>query len=204
MPSNGLGRCKGKTSLLTKTQVKNTKTKNTKTTAADTAETPTTASKVRAAAVSMAASTLRVFARLAPALAKVDKLKEAAKKAAAESKEKIDETLESAKADWKVVAREHKDKADRKALAVRLHKALQAAPHNLPSPRASERLKDIGLGGLIKAEHKKVRVELPDGTAEAVFNYVDKLLNEDGEKVCTALSRAYGKARDVYRASRKG
>ncbi len=186
--------------------MKNTKTKNTKTPAAITAETPATASKVRASAVNMAASTLRCFSRIAPALAKILQLKDAAKLAAKEAKESIETAIESAKADWKVVAREHKDKADRKALAVKLHKALQAAPFNLTSPRASEALDQIGLGGLIVTKHKKVRVELPAGFAEAVFAFVDghadlRGLEESdkGEKVKTALSRAYGTARDVYR-----
>lgn len=176
---------------------KTQKAKNT--TAAITAETPATASKVRASAVNLAASTLRVFSRIAPALAKVLTLKDNAAAAAKASKEAIEAAITSVKADWKVVASEHKDKADRKTLAVKLHKALQEAPLGLSSPRASEALDLIGLGGLIRAKHQKVRVELPEGTAETVFAFVDKLLGEDGEKVKTALSRAYGKARDVYR-----
>jgi hypothetical protein len=179
--------------------VKNTKTKSTKTPAAITAETPATASKVRASAVNLAASTLRVFSRIAPALAKILAKKDAAKAAAEQSKAEIETLLTSAKADWKVVASEHKDKAERKTLAVKLHKALQEAPFGLTSPRASEALDLIGLGGLIRAKHTKDRVILPEGTAETVFAFVDKLLGEDGEKVKTALSRAYGKAREVYR-----
>lgn len=178
--------------------MKNTKAKK-KSPAASPAETPATASKVRAAAVNMAASTLRVFSRIPAALAKILQKKDEAKAAAEQSKTEIEALLTAAKKDWRVVASEHKDKADRKTLAVQLHKALQEKPFGLASPRASEALDLIGLGGLIRAKHQKVRVELPEGTAEAVFAYVDKLLNEDGEKVKTALSRAYGKARDVYR-----
>ena len=171
----------------------------TKSTAASSAETPAKASKVRAAAVNLAASTLRIFSRIAPALAKVLTLKDNAAAAAKASKEAIETAITAAKADWKSVASEHKDKAERKALAVKLHKALQEAPLGLSSPRASEALDLIGLGGLIRAKHTKVRVELPEGTAEKVFAFVDQLLAEDGEKVKTALSRAYGKARDVYK-----
>jgi len=144
------------------------------------------------------ASTARILERLIPSLAAISQKEDAAKAAADKAAADIEKRTESAKADWRAIASEHKDKAERKALAQRIHKALMA-DHDLSSQRASDMLKKIGLGGLIRADHKKPRVELPDGIVELLFELADEKLGADGDKVKTALSRAYGKARDVYR-----
>lgn len=154
---------------------------------------------MKSAALNLAASTARIFSRVVSGLANVESIQTAAKIAADTAKENLAKAVEAVKSDWKAVASEHKDKAERKELARRIHAALQAAPHRLSSQRASDMLKVLGLDGLLYAKHQKVRVELPDGLVEAVFAFVDEKLEADGEKVKTALSRAYGKARDVYR-----
>ena len=201
---NYIGQCKG-TPTKAITPRRNLPCKNnmpTNSKAKKTAKTekaPTTAGAVvKEAAVKVLASTERVLTRVVGALASLAGLQDSAKSAAEKAKVTITEKIDSVKVDWKAVASEHKDKAERKALAARIHKALQA-DHGLSSQRASEMLKVLGLDGLLFAKHQKVRVELPDGIVEMLFTFADEKLGADGEKVKTALSRAYGKARDVYR-----
>lgn len=171
---------------------KNTKAKKTEKTA-ETKTAPATEPKL-----TILASTQRVLSRVVGGLASLAGMQDNAKTAAEKAKAAITEKTDSVKTDWKSVSLEHKDKADRKALAARIHKAL-VAEHGLAPQRASDMLKVLGLDGLLFAKHSKVRVELPDGIVEMLFTFADEKLGADGEKVKTALSRAYGKARDVYR-----
>ena len=104
--------------------------------------------------------------------------------------------LEAAKDDWRAIRSEVKDKAERKALAESIYKALQAAPHNLKPQRASDVLKKIGIQ--IRQKGATDATNIDDANIEQMFQLADRLEKQDGRRVTALLSRAYGRGRKVY------
>ena len=144
---------------------------------------------------SLLASTARIMSRLVGSLVKIasgeDSLAAHVEKTKATLKAQIDAAVE----DWRAIKAEHKEPAERKALAQSIYNAL-TKEHGMAAQRASEVLKRIGVSIRDKAKTEATNIEAAN--IEQLFMLADKLENGDGRRVCALLSRAYGKGRKVY------
>ncbi len=145
------------------------------------------------------ASTARILSRLVGGLVKIasgeDSLAAHVEKTKATLKAQIDAAVE----DWRAIKAEHREPAERKALAQSVYNAL-TKEHGMTPQRASEVLKRIGVQIREKAKTEATNVSAEN--IEQLFMLADKLENGDGRRVCALLSRAYGKGRKVYPAKR--